>query len=156
MKEYTTVTAPTRTKPIIMLDVDGVLNFFPHHANFRIGESLPFTDGEVGRANPGSTPHGGYSRSYEINWSPTVIRFFLELHESGKAEVCWLTTWGSGANGELSDLIGFPGNFRVLGEPPRLATRFHTEDDSYEDRDDWWKFTCAKRVRRENPDTKIV
>jgi hypothetical protein len=81
--------------PLVLLDVDGVLN--------ALGRPLPpeWDDWKTGRA----TAAGG---SYEIAWSPSVVRRLLEWHEAGQAELQWLTTWGHDANRSLRQLLDMP------------------------------------------------
>jgi len=58
-----------------------------------------------------------------------LTRELLDIHESGLAEVKWLTTRGESANVHLAERFGFP-HFEVVGEPS-----FDSE---------WWKFPLAQ------------
>ncbi len=133
--------------PILALDVDGVLNVF-----LRGAIKEPFGDYRSINARPTVHDH-----EYEITFSPTVIKTLLDLHESGALEIVWLTTWGRGANGELSERIGLPGNFRVAGERPANAAFVPLETNSVSnEQDSWWKFTYIKRLAHEHPSRRII
>jgi hypothetical protein len=110
---------------IFLLDVDGVLNSVPVWAQDGESTECPWPSGwQTFRAQF----HGN---EYDINFAEDLTRELLEIHESGLAEVKWLTTWGAGANVYLAKRFGFP-HFEVVGEPG-----FATE---------WWKFPLAKGV----------
>lgn len=80
--------------PIVFLDVDGVVN--------AIGADQSDLKWSIGHANPSD----GWSRSFQIRWDQTIIDRLKKLHDEGRLEIRWLTTWGNGANGELRALIG--------------------------------------------------
>ncbi len=138
---------------IIALDVDGVINCFDEDP-----EIQGFDDYRDIKASPGPNEWGGYERKYTITYSPSIIKRLLSWHESDKAEIRWLTTWGRGANLELSRKLGLPGNFLVVGEKPDDAgfTPLDTQNVKTVGADHWWKFTCVKRLADENPDARIV
>ncbi len=133
--------------PIIALDVDGVINCFLRgnvkepYGDYRSIEASPYDD----------------DRTYEITFSPTLIKTLLDLHESGAAKIVWLTTWGAAANGDLSQKIGLPGDFEVAGEKPANAAFTPLETNSISsEQDHWWKFTHMKRLAAKYPKSKIV
>jgi hypothetical protein len=80
--------------PLVLLDVDGVLN-----AVQAWGRSDAWDDWRTGRA----TADG---RSFPITWSPTVVEAVRSWQ--ALAEVQWLTTWGHDANTSLRHLLGLP------------------------------------------------
>lgn len=103
------------SKPIWLLDMDGVLNAH--------GEGWPvlqeWNDWTLFTA-----------RGFPIRYSPTMVARIRALHETGRVEVRWLTTWGHWANTDLPEL-GFP-EFEVAAEPP------------FRDHGGWWKFPVAR------------
>jgi hypothetical protein len=139
--------------PLVLLDVDGVLN--------ALGRPLPpeWDDWQTGRATAG----GG---SYEIAWSPSVVRRLLEWHESGQAEVQWLTTWGHDANRSLRQLLDMPelvvaGTYDddlPAGDPDpatgSLASVTPAARDELTGR--WWKFDVVRRVISGQPGRRLV
>jgi len=109
--------ADESAKPIWLLDVDGVLNAFD--------ETRPV----LGDWDDWKT---FTARGFLIRYSPAMVGRILALHDAGKVEVQWLTTWGHMANTELKEL-GFP-EFTVAAEQP------------FRERDGWWKYPTAKRL----------
>jgi hypothetical protein len=68
------------------------------------------------------------------------------VHDEGIARVMWLTTWGSGANDELRELIGI-NEFEVASEPP---------SDYGAPGGSWWKFDVVQKYYAENPQRRYV
>lgn len=133
------MTKKSKPKPIWFLGVDGVVN----------AVSLSPPEGFITAA---ASPGGDYGQ-FTINYDPEIAKRIRHLHESNLVQVMWLTTWGSGANGELRELLGLP-EFEVADEPP-LYSR-----GGYEAWDDtssgWWKLRTVKRFYEDNPDRKYV
>lgn len=79
-------------KPIILLDVDGVINFvgksqWPNNKCARVFNKL-------------------HSREFAINWSPAVVDKLNHWSESGMAEIRWLTMWDESAPEFLAPALG--------------------------------------------------
>ena len=140
--------------PLLLLDVDGVLN--------ALGRPLPdaWPDWRKGEATAAG-------RDYVIAWSPSVVRQIVDWHESGRAEVQWLTTWGHDANRSLRHLLEMPelvvaGTFDeqwdLPGEPDpapgSLAAVTPAARDELTGR--WWKFDVVRRIVRAQPDRRLV
>lgn len=102
-------------RPLWLLDVDGVLN-----------------------AVCGSLPPG-YVRDringYTITWSPAIIERIAALHNAGRVEVAWLTTWCEDADALLAEPLGLPRGLTCMGSADHKAIH-----------DTWWKSVTAKRV----------
>ena len=110
---------------VFLLDVDGVINSVPVWGQDVEATECPWPSGwSTFRAEFHGTEYG-------ITYAKDLTRELLDIHESGLAEVRWLTTWGKGANVHLAEWFGFP-HFDVVGEPA-----FGSE---------WWKFPLAKAV----------
>lgn len=126
--------------PLWLLDIDGVIN--------AVGRSYarPWPLYRSGQASPYSELDPD-DRGYTITWAPALTEQIRELHESGAVEVQWLTTWGSGANIQLADLVGLP-KFEVVEEPNARSGKL--------DRFAWWKFEAAKDVATANPGRKVI
>jgi len=103
-------------RAIWLLDVDGVLNAFD--------ESRPVV-GDWGDWATFTT------RGLPVRYSPKMVGRILGLHEAGKVEIRWLTTWGRWANTDLKQL-GLP-EFTVAAESP------YREPDA-----SWWKLSAAQ------------
>lgn len=153
MTSVTTV-AP-ELPPLVLLDIDGVLNAFE-----RDEDSL---DGwERGYATSDGT-------SWSITYCPEVVAALRELHESGAVEIQWLTTWGHDANGDLRELLEMPklvvagtydegeregpGAAAVSGGGLAAVTPSAPEDG---DVPRWWKWDVVQRIRAEQPDRQVI
>src|SRR5215210_3524238 len=74
--------------PILLLDVDGVLN----------------------AACP-ELPEGwrrGVFKGFELSWDPTITARLREMHDAGRVEIQWLTTWTTDADRLLAEPMGLP------------------------------------------------
>lgn len=104
--------------PIWLLDVDGVLNAFglrtPPGPELRTFKSA-----------------NGYMIIYHVE----LLKRLTALHESGRVEVRWLTTWEEQADEFLAEELGLPRNLKVEGRMPY---------DSYGS--EWWKLTAARAL----------
>lgn len=108
------------TKPIWLLDVDGVLNAL----------GTPHWDDESKREQI-ATDNG----TFWITWSPQLMESIKKVADLG-VEIRWLTTWGHEANKRLSGLFDLP-------EFPVEATTNSGYTRSY----DWhWKYRAAQKV----------
>lgn len=118
--------------PLLLLDVDGVLNAvnFPH-PDFEVWSDYVVVDAEA------------MAHSWTIWYSPTVVETLRSWHESGRVEIQWLTTWEDMANGiefkpELPE-------FEVAGWRSEPVDEYG-----------WWKLAVVKRLRAEQPDRHII
>lgn len=139
----------TEPSAVWFLDVDGVLNAFPWLA-LQAGGAAPepaWPDMEVGSCKS----HASQTVAYSITFSPTLMARIRELHESGRVEVRWLTTWSSGANYELRHLLGLS-EFQLAGPHP-TRREMHKFDES----GIWWKRAVALgAIKALSPETKVV
>lgn len=140
------------TAPLLLLDVDGVLN--------ALGRPLSpdWDDWQVGNATAAG-------REYEIAWSPSVVRRLLEWHEAGRVEVQWLTTWGHDCNRSLRQLIGMPElvvagthDDDLSGEPDAVAGTLASVTPAAREEftGRWWKFDVVRRVVDMQPGRRLV
>ena len=120
-----TTSTTSSTTPIVLLDVDGVLNAICDP----LSPPDTWSDYKSGAATAGHV-------TWPITFSPTVVRTLQDLHETRKVEIRWLTTWAHEANGPLRDLLGFPNPFEVVGAPGYLKGRSSS----------WWKLPLAQKV----------
>lgn len=104
-------------KPIIYLDVDGVLNAC----------SLEPTEWDDYQHVTALAAGNAWS----ICYSPTVVDFLVGVHDMDRAEIVWLTTWAEEANHDLFEKLGFWEPFRVAGAPDRHSWT-------------WWKLGIVK------------
>lgn len=147
-----TVTTAEADRPLVLLDVDGVLNAYE-----RDGASAGW---EVGHATADGC-------SWKITFCPAVIIALGELHESGRVELRWLTTWGHDANAELRVLLGLPellvagthggdsegpGGSVVSGD----ALAAVTPSAPVADLPEWWKWDVVQRLRAAEPTRRLV
>lgn len=124
--------------PVMLLDIDGVLNAITKKPNTNI---WPAASWQTGRAVADDF-------SWPIMWSVEVIKFLTAVHDDGLAEIRWHTTWQHEAQ-TLADLVGLP-TFPVADAPeaPRddlpngelIAARIRDGLPA------WWKYGAARRV----------
>lgn len=136
--------------PLVLLDVDGVLNALdagPTWPDWQVGEAV------------------AAGRAFRIHWSPSVVSRVLRWTEV--AEVQWLTTWGHDANRSLRHLLSMPelpvagtheGGADVEAAAPSVA-RSHADvapaaPDPLMGR--WWKFDVVSRLVRSDPERPLV
>lgn len=117
--------------PLWLLDVDGVLN----------AVRLDVPEGHV-RCEVGDSD----ARTWDITYRPAVVEFIRDLHESGRVEVRWLTTWCEDARDSLAPAVGLPLDCAVEGVAER--SRFRPSD--------WWKSTVAQRLSDADPDRPLI
>lgn len=141
-------------RPLILLDVDGVLNALSDDAD------PVWRQWRRGHAHADGT-------SWPIVWAPPVVDRLRSWHETGNVEIQWLTTWGHDANGELRRLLGLPRfvvagtytEFDVDGAAADVAADAHAAAapsapdplSGY-----WWKYDVVRRVLVEHPGRQVI
>ena len=78
--------APTGDIPILLLDVDGVLN--------------------AARLDLPKGWRRGTFNGFVLSWDPTVTARLRDLHESARVEIQWLNTWTTNADLLLAEPMG--------------------------------------------------
>ena len=114
--------------PLLLLDIDGVLNAY----GFRPGVTCLPDDGygDLVELDVPSEDEG----VFRFWTSPTLIAELIELATSPRIEVAWLTTWQDQANRHAGPVLGLP-SFPV-------AARTAGEDDG------GWKVQAAVEALR--------
>lgn len=125
--------ASTGDRPILLLDVDGVLN----------AASVDLPEGW----------RRGTFNGYVLSWDPTITARLRELHESGRVEIQWLTTWTTDADRLLAEPMGLPRGLRTHARADSAPTGFL---GSLGGRSGWWKLDAAQAVAEAEPDRRIV
>ncbi len=143
------------TVPLLLLDVDGVLNALPDECS----DLEVWTDWRSGWATTDDT-------RWPITYSPTVVSHLRSWHQTGALELQWLTTWGHAANGELRDLLGLPelavaGTYDESdrdGSPEGPGTAHASVAPAAPDplTGRWWKYDVVQRLLREHPDRELI
>src|SRR4051812_35059586 len=124
---------PTTDVPILLLDVDGVLN----------AARLDLPDGW----------QRGTFNGYVLSWDPTVTARLRELHESGRGEIQWLTTRMTDADRLLAQPMGLPPGLRTHGRDDAAPTGVA---GALRGLAGWWKLAAAQHVAEAEPDRRIV
>jgi HAD domain in Swiss Army Knife RNA repair proteins len=124
---------PTTVVPILLLDVDGVLN----------AARLDLPDGW----------QRGTFNGFVLSWDPTVTARLRELHESGRVEIQWLTTWTTNADRLLAEPMGLPRGLKTHAPADMAPTGFLGPLGG---RSGWWKLVAAREVAEAEPDRRIV
>lgn len=138
----------TGMRPLVLLDVDGVLN------------ALGPPDGSWDDWRYGSAAALG--RDWPIRFSPTVVAAVRGWTET--ADVNWLTTWGHEANTGLGDLLGLA-ELPVAGTPDgptepaaqtvgALSAVTPAAPDRLTGR--WWKLDVVRALVGRQPGRRLV
>jgi hypothetical protein len=138
-------------KPLWLLDVDGVLNAVNVIEDLQaLEQDTNWPDYQVGRADGGRRP----GHTFQIIWSPTLVKRMVVLVEADLVEIRWLTTWEGRAQTEIAPLLGLP-HFELAGE-----RNFEAEYRAYSDRanvgDYWWKFPIARAAVEDTPQRALI
>lgn len=113
-------------KPLLFLDIDGVLNCFPSPLHTQLMETQEWRDGDAVTGD----------RMYRLWWRESVIARINSWHDRDLAEIVWLTTWTYDAASSVAPLMGLK-DFLVVGD----------EKGSENPRDlDWWKWDRVKEI----------
>src|SRR4028118_569789 len=94
----------TRDRPILLLDVDGVLNA----ARRELREGW----------------ERGVFNGFVLSWDPSITARLRELHESGRVEIQWLTTWTTDADRLLAEPMGLPRGLKTHARADAAPPRF--------------------------------
>ena len=124
---------PSNDVPILLLDVDGVLNA----ARMDLPEGW-----RQGRFN-----------GYVLSWDPTVTARLRKLHDSGRVEIQWLTTWTTDADRLLAEPMGLPRGLTTHAREDAAPTGFLGRLGG---RSGWWKLDAARDVAEAEPDRRII
>jgi hypothetical protein len=124
---------PTTDVPILLLDVDGVLNA----ARFDLPEGW----------------RRGTFNGFVLSWDPTVTRRLRRLHDSGRVEIQWLTTWATNADQLLAEPMGLPRGLKTHARAGAAPTGFLGPLGGAAS---WWKLDLARKVVEAEPDRRIV
>lgn len=121
--------------PVLLLDVDGVVNALSKKPPSGIW-------GEGSWITGAATDSAG--RVFPMMIARQVVEFINELHSSGAVEVRWHTTWQHDAQ-KVADLAGF-GKFDVAEAPEFADYRNFQKQAIMDGRPTWWKLPAAQRV----------
>lgn len=141
----------TTLRPVLYLDVDGVLNAIPYLSDDDVIGNDPIITAQVQEraAEVGKTAYDDYRadwvNGYKITWSPTVIAAVKRW--ATIADMRWLTTWRDDAPGLLGPLFELP-EFPAA-YPPNVSTGVLGLDR--ENRFRWWKLDVVKLQWNVNP-----
>lgn len=113
--------------PVWLLDVDGVVNA----ATKKPDRSVWPADAWI---HTHATSNG---HRWPILVAQPVVDFIRDVHEQGRAEIRWHTTWQEDANC-LADILGLP--TLPVQDAPEYGDYFA------ERRNGWWKLPAALRV----------
>jgi hypothetical protein len=88
-----------------------------------------------------------------LTWDPTVTARLRGLHESGRVELQWLTTWTERADELLAEPMGLPRGLRTHARADVLPTGF---EGLFRGFSGWWKLAAARAVADAEPGRRIV
>jgi|SRR5690242_3889824 len=115
--------------PVWLLDVDGVVNACTRNPDRSVWPADAWVRTEA----------KGVGHRWPILVAQPVVDFIRRIHEEGRAEIRWHTTWQHDAQ-NLAKVLGLP-EFPVQ-DAPEYSAWFGVRDR----RDDWWKLPAAERV----------
>ena len=124
---------PAGDVPILLLDVDGVLN--------------------AARADLPAGWERGTFNGYVLTWDPTITARLRKLHESGRVEIQWLTTWTTDADRLLAEPMGLPRGLVTHARADSAPIGF---SGVFGGRSSWWKLAAAQAVAESEPDRRII
>jgi hypothetical protein len=119
--------------PIVLLDVDGVLN--------------------AGRFDAPQGWRRGTFNGYQLCWDPTITARLREWHDSGRVELRWLTTWSTDADRLLAEPMGLPRGLQTYTRADVAPTGFL---GALRGASGWWKLAAAREAAAAEPDRRIV
>ena len=140
-------------RPLVLLDVDGVLNALGSEG----GLPTAWPQWRIGFATADGT-------SWPITYAPDLIQRLLTLVETYNVDLQWLTTWGSEANGGLRRLLGLP-ELAVAASLDDTAQGSSTVSTSLAGAtpsapshtgQDWWKHQAVVTLRTRWPTRTII
>lgn len=122
-------------RPVLLLDIDGVVNSLlkapPTHAwPKEAWRQVDFTDG------PDTFP---------LLWSEPVVEYLTSLHNQGRVEFRWHSTWQEKAP-LFGEAVGLP-EFQVAYAPEARANQgLFFKEQILVHKPTWWKYPTAERV----------
>ena len=122
------------TIPVWLLDVDGVINKIGKKPDPSIWPKDQWSAGTARCAD----------EDWPILWAQPVVEFIRLIHESGRAEVRWHTTWQHEATA-IEDLCGLPK--LAVAEAPEFDNQAQYAARAILNLlPRWWKLPAALRV----------
>lgn len=125
--------------PVLLLDIDGVLNATATKVPDWIWPAHTWTRQHID--------------GFQITSSSRVVDFLTGVHEMGKAEIRWHTTWQDRAL-HVGERLGLP-EFPVQECPEWPPTPMKVAHWFREGRPGWWKYHAAERILTEE-DRRLV
>ncbi len=119
--------------PIVLLDVDGVLN--------------------AACADPPEGWQRGRFNGYVLSWDPTITARLREMHDAGRVEIQWLTTWTTDADRLLAEPMGLPRGLVTHARADAAPVGFLGRSGGISG---WWKLAAAREVAEANPERRII
>ena len=95
----------------------------------------------------------GFFNGFVLSWDPSVTARLRSLHESGRVEIRWLTTWSTDADRLLADPMGLPRGLTTYARSDAGPSGFA---GPWGGRSGWWKLGVARAVAEAEPDRRIV
>lgn len=123
--------------PVIMLDIDGVVNALSKKPPVNVWPRPHWIIGEA----------QCIEAMYPMMVSRAVVDFFNHLHREGLAEVRWHTTWQHYAR-NVAKLAGFD-DFEVVNAPEYRDYGNFQKQMIVDGQPTWWKLPAAQRVVQE-------
>lgn len=127
------------SKTVLLLDIDGVLNPMSKQAPTHVWKAADWNRTKI-KADDGM--------EYPFLWSTPVVEWLTGLHQSGRVEIRWHTTWQHEALnvGQVLGLPEFPVQDCPEWEQACANGSALAADLVRQGVPPWWKYPAAERV----------
>lgn len=142
------MTNPINLPPVWLLDFDGVINAISNKPPRHVWDKEEWRTGVAS---------DGAGHEWKILAANPVLNFIRTTHETGLAEIRWLTTWQDKGNTTLAPLLDLP-TFPVMGKTEynqHMSTDIPLGYGSSPNITGWWKLRSAVTVL-ENEGRRLV
>jgi len=130
----------TSSRPVLLLGIDGVINSLLREPPSMGWPKDAWLKAEYTWDGPSRWP---------LLWAVPVIEYLNGLHDQGRVEVRWHTTWQELAP-EFAKIVGLPEDWAVADAPEfRADWPLSAKQQLLEAQPAWWKYPAALRVLTE-------
>lgn len=127
-----------RSRPVCLLDIDGVLNSLLRKPP---SQGWPKDAWLTGM-------YESNTNEFPLLWAVPVVEYLTGLHEAGRVEFRWHTTWQEEAPA-FGRIVGLP-DFPVQDAPEARANQgLLAKQQVLRGEPTWWKYPAARRVLSE-------
>jgi hypothetical protein len=127
------------SKPVLLLDIDGVINSL-----LKEPPSMGWPKDAWLKAD-----YTWDGQDWPLLWATPVVEYLRNMHDSGRVEIRWHTTWQDQAP-EFAKIVGLPDDWAVADAPEfRANWPLFAKQQLLKAQPAWWKYPAALRVLTE-------